>query len=293
MRRVGLLATVAILAALSGPGGARAATSPSVLDVSWWTRVPGETAPSGGLAVGTAPDGPTSVAALHLDLTSGGVSGARLQLTEASGSLGGQAAAVRVCVTAASWQSAQGGALANAATTTCGATGVDMTSDGNGGWSAGLDGILGAEHDIVGLAIVPGPAQSPAFDLRFGPPVFTATAKGGAGSGSDAPVTAVDTVPTDSGYPGLGGGPVTGSDYQPVVVPDQGPTSATTAPPAVFGPSVSGDRAAVPLRVVPSSHSRGHPYGKAFLYIIISLMVGSAAGLGRRFNLPFLKGRTS
>jgi hypothetical protein len=154
-----------------------------------------------------------------------------------------------------------------------------MARDANGVWTVSLDTLLGGETGVVGLAVVPGTSQSPAFNLQVGPPTFTATSK--AGGGADAPVTAAESSPVDLGASGSIPGAVTGSDYQPVVVPDQGPTPVTTAPSAIYGPVVAGDRAAVPLRITPSSHSRGHPYGKLFLYLLVSIAAGSVAGGGR------------
>jgi hypothetical protein len=281
VKRLGLLAIVLGLLTL-GPGPARGADAPAVVDVSWWTRLPSQSAPAGGFEIGTAPDGPTSVAAVHLDVTAAGSSGTRLQLTESGTSVGGQAAAIRVCVTVASWQAAQGGALADAPASTCGAAGADLIRDADGVWTVGLDSLLGGETGVVGLVIVPGAAQAPAFNLQLAPPSFTGASK--AAGGSDAPVTAVEPSPVDTGASDTVVGAVTGSDYQPVVVPDQAPTQAPSAPSAVYGPVVAGDRAAVPLRITPSSHSHGHPYGKLALYALISLAVGTLAGGGRQIR---------
>ncbi|MBV9665981.1 MAG: hypothetical protein JOZ37_18600, partial [Actinobacteria bacterium] len=60
-------AGVALVAAmLLLPAAARAQTAAEVTDTGWWTQNPAPNAPPGGFEVAEGPQGPLSVAAMHI-----------------------------------------------------------------------------------------------------------------------------------------------------------------------------------------------------------------------------------
>jgi len=221
-------AVVALLWASTGAGGASAA---SVAEVGWWTRNPLSSAPEGGFAVGAAPDGPSAVAALRVDV-GGGVETLVLDVAPTSDatSLG----SLEVCVAPDTWSATAAGALDEAPATACDGEAVPFGRAGEA-WRADVSSLVGGATGAVSLAVVPvaGSGTVP-FEVVFEAPTVVATGAAPApspGSGSGAPVASPSPTP----------GPA------PSAAPSR-PT-ASPAPIAVGG----GARGAAPAVTVPAA----------------------------------------
>jgi len=266
MRRRRAIAVLALVALCSGGTNASAATSPAIVAVGWWTRVPGQTAPDGGMAVGNAPDGPASVAAIELDLGDG-LTGAQLRLTEASGTL--QAiASMLVCTTTASWQPVSGGPLADAPLPDC-STSAPMTRDGEGVWQADVGRLVQDRRGRVSLMVLPGRGDTPlpgvslVYDLRFGAPELVATATPSVASSA----------------------PPVGDQSPPAVATPVSPSTATPPPsiaPPTTQPSVVLAAPSRPPTLAGSAAARrSPPWGQWLRIVVLATLAGVASGAGR------------
>jgi hypothetical protein len=234
--------------------------------------------PDGGVAVGQAPDGNLSVAAIQVD-TGGGASSPKLSLSEAGGQ-GQQAATLQVCTTADGWISANGGDYGIAPRATCPQTPLAMARDSNGTWSADLSSVLAGKSGEVSLMIVPGPtpaalpagAQPGAFQITFNPPAGAGTTAPSPAESSDTQgaftAPSYDTTPA----PNLA---LSGSEVPtPQLNLGQQPEAVTpSATPAVT--SVGG-QAAIPIRT-PSTPKPNRSRLVIIGWFVLASAVGAAA----------------
>jgi hypothetical protein len=153
--------------------GAPASASGDVEAVGWWTRSPAASAPDGGITVGAAPDGPTSVAALRVGDPD--AEAIVIRLTE-SNSLLGELAAFQVCPTSDNWPETAGGALADAPPPNCRRAARPLERGNDGVWTVDVAPLLDATTRSV--AIVPVNSKLPtAFEVGFGPPEVRSIAR--------------------------------------------------------------------------------------------------------------------
>ena len=241
------------------------AADPSIARVGWWTRSSSATAPDGGVVVGTAADGPESVAAVEIDLGDGATD-ASIELVEADGSLQ-DAAAILVCVTDEPWEPADGGELADAPQPDC-ADGVPMARD-EGTWRADVGALLAGRVDLATLMLVPAPSSTPIpgvvipFEVELERPVLTSTAT--------ATTSMPPGPPTTSG---LGSPATTRVAVQPPpAITAPATTVATVPPPAPTSPTV----AALGVEDV----RRVWRWGLWLRIVLIGAVAGTVAGIGR------------
>jgi len=200
-RSVAVAAAVAATWALAGVGTADAA---AVAEVGWWSRNPLSSAPDGGFAVGAAPDGPTAVAALRVDV-GGGVDTLVVDVvpTADAGALGD----LEVCTAPDTWTAAAPGVLADAPATACEGDAVPFGRAGDV-WRADVSSLVRGSSGTVSLAVVPvAGAGTVPFEVTFEAPSATATGEapapapstGGAlGGGASPPATAPAPAPAFS-----------------------------------------------------------------------------------------------
>jgi len=298
----------AVLAVAGGllllPSGAGAQAAPSVTATGWWSRSPIASAPAGGLAVGRAPDGPTSVAAIRLQLGSG-VTKAVIELDEV-GATGSEIGAVVACGASNDWEAVERGALGDAPRTDCSASPTeDVTRDASTlTWSVDVTELVAGKTGEVSIALIPMylPQTSSAggvsaFDVQWaGPPSLTATAA------ATPSVTTTTGLPaassTGSASPAASGGPTVARPAAstatlnvtpaPVARPVmQVETTTTTAaggapatPPTTASSFTSTGAAA---QVSGGGDSSGRPYAQAVFFLVVSAIAGVLAGAGRWF----------
>jgi hypothetical protein len=267
-----LVAATSVLAIPS----ARAAATPAVVETGWWTRSPAQSAPADGVAVGVAPDGPTSVAAVRLDLGDTGVTSASLAATEAGGTLQ-SLAGLRVCFAATPWTAVRGGPLADAPAADCSNQAVRMTRADSGAWSADITPFTSGRTGVVSVMIVPEPDAGAvpgvpsAYDVQLAAPTLTATPVPAAAPTSEPPPipAPVEPVPAPS-------------FFTPLAAPEEGPPS-TEPPTLVAGapPVALGTPTAAP-RLAPSADGPS-PWrlGLWLRVVFTAALIGAAAGLAR------------
>lgn len=271
--RLALVLLGSVVACLStSAAGAGTTAGPAAVEVGWWTRLPTESAPAGGFAVGSAPDGPTSVAAVRLDLESG-VRSATLDVSEAGGTLQGLAA-LRVCVTTTPWRAAAGGPMTDAPTADCGGHAVSLVSRGSGAWQADVSTLTTGRTGVVSLMVLPDPDQGVpgVYDVQFRAPRLTAAvAPGSAPVAEPAPL---DLEPAPAEF----APPPPAAFFAPLAPSD-------TAPPVIGGPTPSPPPAAAPLDVAvapaPARRDRGPSRWRWQLWlqlVALAAAVGAAAG---------------
>jgi hypothetical protein len=254
---------------------ALAETAPSVIEVGWWTRSPVASAPNGGIDVAAGPDGPTSVAAVRVDLGDSGVRQLTLQLHEAGGTLM-QTATLRVCPTSKPWLAISGGALADAPPAECDLKAVDATRDAQGSWTVDVTPLVQTRTGTVSLAVVPGAGA--VFDLQLQRPTPSAAlAAAPTPSASNGGATLSAPSPTV---------PIAASATPTFVTP--APSTPTASTPAItFAPAAANTATFTPTAVDPAVGGRG---GSLLLRIIgfsvLSMAVGAAAGFARNRLRP-------
>ena len=242
------------------------AADPAIARVGWWTRSPSASAPDGGVVVGTAADGPESVAAIEIDLGDGATD-ASIELAEAGGSLQ-DAAAILVCGTDESWETADGGELAEAPQPDC-ADGVPLARDESGSWRADVGALLAGRTGLATLVLVPAPSPMPIpgvvvpFEVELEQPVLTSTA---------TPTTSTPPGPRPtSGF----GSPATSA------VPVQ-------PPPAITAPATTVDSAPEAAPTSPTVAALGVEdvrrvwrWGLWLRIVLVGTLAGVVAGVGR------------
>ena len=231
MRRLLVGAWLASLAWTAVPAlAATGATAASVVDVGWWTRQPGaEAQPGDGFEVALGIDGdPQSVAALRMR-AQGGLTSARLTLTEAGGS-GQDDATLRVCRTAARWSEADPGAYEDAPKPSC-ASSAELTREGTE-WTAEVASLLPRAGGTASLMIVPVADPGAALPVGPGYAVEFSRAKISATASQSSPGTGVAVAPTTTAPP-------------PATAPESGGGSDDTAAPAAAGSGVDSGASAL------------------------------------------------
>lgn len=169
--------SVVALAALVVVGLARPGEAEPARSVGWWTRQPAASAPDGGFAVGAAPDGALSVAAVGLPLDTQAVA---LTATE-SESLNGATASLAVCPTDPNWTAVAGGALADAPEPQCDEGSVALVRGDDGTWRADLTPLTSSAA-VQAVIIVPVAPTGPvpltlAYTVSFEAPDLTVVAR--------------------------------------------------------------------------------------------------------------------
>ena len=174
-----MLLAAAALALLPNPAAAATLTQ-----AGWWWRVndalvpatiPQPLVPEGGLMVAGAPDGATSIAALHFDLADDEASPVLTLAVAENGDQGGDGAILAACVTGSAWQPESGGAWINKPFPACdqGSVAGVRAADGTT-WSFALAPLL--SDGILDVMLVPGrdPALPAGLDGSTFQIVFTA-----------------------------------------------------------------------------------------------------------------------
>jgi len=304
-----VVATVAVAAPLV-PSPADAAGA-SVTGLGWWSRNPTSSAPAGGLAVGVAPDGAATVAAVKLDLGDG-VSSARIELTEAGG-FGAEIAGAVACITGAAWEPVEKGAFEEAPATTCGDEPmVALARDAEAmTWSADLQPLLTDRSGEVAIALIPDARPEAGsiggatpFEVQWnGPPVVTSTAAAGSTSGaSGGPVSPRPASPSPSSSPSSSSSSPSPRPATRPAMPASSTGSLTVTAPPVPTPAVSATTTTVAAVEVASGEATNgapfalasgatpgggdpaeKPYAQAVFFLAVSAAAGLVAGFGRRF----------
>lgn len=297
---VALAPVLAMSVGLVGPGPARADVP--VTKVGWWTRSPQPpSVPTGGIAVGDAPDGYLSVAAISLD-TGGGASGAHVTLAESDGQ-GQQAASLQACPTSDKWSPANGDGLASAPRPQCNSSSPTLlTRDSSGNWTADLTPLLAGQTGSVSIMIVPGPpaaalpgsTETQAFQVSFSPPKVDGTvapasdtssssasdSSFGAGAGTStvasdtgsatslpaATTYSIPSTPTDLSTPSVAA---------PTPPPAQ-PSPAPAATPAPAASTAGGGQFSFPIRTA-GAHTKPKSRLVILAWVALSCLVGAAA----------------
>ncbi|MBV8692621.1 MAG: hypothetical protein JOY57_13235, partial [Actinobacteria bacterium] len=151
-------AGVALVAAmLLLPAAARAQTAAEVTDTGWWTQNPAPNAPPGGFEVAEGPQGPLSVAAMHIRVDATTLTQGVLTISE-SQVVG--TPVLQVCPTATAWTPASGGAYSSAPTPDC-KTSIPMTRNASAATDAAdIRKLVGSGPTTLSLMIVPLPDPS-------------------------------------------------------------------------------------------------------------------------------------
>ncbi|MBI2168628.1 MAG: hypothetical protein HYU28_03880 [Actinobacteria bacterium] len=290
MKRVrAVVATALVLAVGAVP---RAAAEPAVSEVGWWTSSPFASAPEGGVAVGNAPNGPSSVAAVRLDLGRGVTGAATLRLEEAGG-FAQEVASIQACRGDDAWQAADGGPLEDAPEDRCGTSPV-LLEETEGVWTVDVAALIGGDSTAT-VMLLPGPGSDPTgtlglgWEVQFHEPSLSATevagGGGGGGSGGAGGTAPVATTPTTAGS-STGVTPTTArSTPSPRPAGGGGQVTVTTAgvvDEQAEGAEVdSGVGASAGVVVAPGGPAEGRPWGQFGLFMILSALVGAVAGAGR------------
>ncbi len=297
-RVLGVVAVAALMAGLAWPAHATAADA---VAVGWWTRNPGQSAPAGGMAVSSAPDGAVSVSAIRIDVGAGVIS-ARISAGE-TGGVAQASAPLRICPTVNSWTPAEGGALADAPPADCAAGEVDFVRDADAAsWSADVSNLVGGAQGVVSLAVVPGESSSPlapTFDVRLAAPtvestplpipveVLDPTAGSGSWSGDDGSAPASGASFDFESSPATDGPGFTPGGFSGSATPDPAAPEPPTAPDADTDEAPVMDDldefAVPPLVPTSSSETPNHrTVGKALTYVLLSALAGVVVGGGSR-----------
>lgn len=291
---------VAVVAALvwSVTGLGTAGASGELADIGWWSRNPLSSAPDGGFAVGAAPDGPTAVAALRIDLGDG----VETLVLDVSPTTDLSAlASLEVCVGDDGWTAESKGAFDDAPTTSCAGAAVPFARAGEG-WRADVSSLVQGSSGSVSIAVVPtaGSGAVP-FEVSFADARALAT---GARAASPPPPSSGGSSPSPSPTPSPSPSQSGSPPPPPVATGGALPTpSVTTPPPAAAAPAPAADDGAeaAPTEVdagdEPSSTlelanagllddlgSSQPRWGEAFVLVLIGLAVGSGVYGTSRFT---------
>lgn len=288
---VALAATSLVL--LPGPATASAA----VTDVSWWTRNPLAGPPDGGFGVGAAPDGPTTVAAVTVDLA-GGVE--TLVLTAAPAGEVTGLAAIEVCVAPGPATPSSGDALGGAPARACQGDAVPFGRAGDG-WRADVSSLVAGATGTATLAIVPAAGSGAVpYEVAFGAPTVQATGAAGR-SGDDGGTATPSPTPMTAPTARPGGGTAVPAPpairLDPVATPalDRPAASAApattapasdpaTAPAGEPGGADDGAGSAFELATgdLIDAEASAPRWGEAFVLVLIGLAVGTVVYGGSR-----------
>lgn len=291
VRRWPALAAGLVVVAMTALGGSTpAGAAVPVTAVGWWTRSPSPpTVPAGGIAVGEAPDGDLSVAALRLS-TGGGATGVKLTLAESSGE-GKEAATLQVCTTTDAWNADSGTAITLAPRPNCPETPVLLARDSSGSWTADVTSLVGGQTGDISIMIVPGPApaavpgvaQAGAFQIAFKPPVVDGTVTPAAGESTSSPAS--EPAPSTYSAPPASAAP----DYSvatspafgaPVGVVPSAVLPVATASAVVSSQTAGGGQTSFPVNPV-GTDSEGKSKLVIVGFVLLSILVGAAAATAR------------
>lgn len=284
-RAVAAAALAALGWAALGAGGAAAATA--VTEVGWWTRSPLASAPDGGFAVGSGPDGATSVAAVRIDLE-GGVDTLVLEVQPTSG--GVALGSLEVCVVADTWTAVAAGALDDAPQTACDADSVPFARAGDA-WRADVSSLVSASSGVVSLGVLPtaGSGTVP-FEVAFEAPAVRAT---GATPARPTAPAAPPAAPSPAPSPAVAPAPPRPTPRiapapAPAVVPAR-PAAPATPPASEPAPPVASDDGAgstielANAGILDDVGDVGAPrWGEAMILVLIGLGVGAGVYLVSR-----------
>lgn len=271
-----------------------ASASATVIDVSWWTRNPLAAPPEGGFGVGAAPDGPTAVAAISVDLAAGVET---LVLTAAPAGEVDGLAALEVCLGASPAAPSAGDAIEDAPVQPCEGEAVPFGRSGDA-WRADVSSLVAGATGSATLAVVPAAGSGTVpYEVAFAAPIVQATGapatEPGDGGASPAPTT---TPPRAGGGTAAPSPPAIRID--PVTAPAPGraaaaPAPATTAAPADHGTAPTGDPAGADDEAgsafelatggLIDAEASAPRWGEAFVLVLIGMAVGVVVYGGSRF----------
>lgn len=288
MRRIVAVLALAVGAVVVGVVTAPTADAAGeVLDLGWWTRLPTTTAPEGGFAVGRAPDGATSVAAVRVDLGPG-VTSLELAAPESGGSV--DTAVIRACLASEAWEPAHGGAFADRPDIDCGISAA-FQRDAAGTWRADVSALVVGRSGPLSIGIVADPpsgddpVSAAPVEVQFGAPTTTATAPPPSATVTTAP-RPVTTSPSTSGGSGFGSG------SSPLTIPPSTPRAGSTTDTTLFDfpePTTTTTIPIVEERAMGSVtdagviEGDGRPVREAFFLIFLAAVVGVGVALASRF----------
>lgn len=289
-----MVSSLAAAAVLVAPSGAVATTE--VVEVGWWTRSPFAGAPEGGVAVGGAFDGPTTVAAIRLDLGRGITSGT-LRLTEAGG-FAQEVAVIDVCRGNDTWSAEAGGDLQDAPGDQCGADPPDLEKAEDGGeWSIDVKPIVGDANGRVTIMLLPSPDanvagtvglgfevqfESPEFDAKEVAPATTTTAATTTSTTAPPSANTTTTTAAVASTPAPRPTPRTPTAAPRSTIPRS--VTTTTASSTTTTTSPDGDFTASAAPVAPGGPDEDRPWSQFGLFVLIATLTGTAAG-GTRWLL--------
>ena len=280
-----------------------------VLEVGWWTRNPAASAPTGGIDVAAAPDGPSSVAAIAVT-GSDSVTKALLLFGEAGG-LQQDGAGLQVCITPNPWQSGPAQAWADAPKADCALTSVKLERNAStGSWSADVTSLLGDLEDEGRVDLMVVPANTGAvplgFDVQLRHPELQVEIDESSSSSDDTSGSSSSGGSSDgSGGTGssAGSGEGTSSEFSsaserfdseaPVVPPAPATADGTAGTSSDGASSIASDVASsgdnAELAALPTQASTGAETGggsrtvQALFFVLIATIAGAVAGAVRWF----------
>ena len=287
-----------IVTVVAGTGRAQEAAA-TVMEVGWWSRQPGATAPESGFSVADAPDGAVSVAALKIDVRAQRVTKASLVLGEGEGTGGAEIAAIQACASPSDWQPASPGALSAAPKADC-TKAVDLKRAGTL-WQGDLTSLL-SSSGVVSVSIVPKAGASAGLPVKAVWNVTIASisleSEGeGISEGSTiAPSLADDDSGGGSGSIVSGGfevvtPPSVTSSFRPSPFVPTTPTPAAPLEPALNAPPAPAAAEApaqatgtFPRRIdsSPPGDRDGRPWVRALVFLPLAALAGAGAAAGRR-----------
>lgn len=267
------------------------ASAGEVAAVGWWSRLPTASAPSGGFAVGAGPDGPTTVAAVRVDLGANGMSRFVLQATETGGT-GADLLDVLACPAVDSWTATAAGDFAAAPAIDCATASVPFRRAPDGTWSADLTALVAGKTGLLSVGLQPPPAgtanalgAAPA-EVRYDRPAVSGDALTPPTTAPSALTPSSTPTPPATSPPGASAAP-TGSGRlpEPMSRPaTPGPVAQTAGPeqPPATLPSTTVATIASPTAAASNDDGDGRPIKEAFFLVFLSALVGLAVGGGSK-----------
>lgn len=265
-----------------------------VIAVGWWTRLPTASAPEGGINVGSAPDGPNSVAAIQIDLGDG-LSSLQISAVEAGGAP--QAAVIRACPAAEGWAPEPGGALEDAPDIDC-TNSVRFTRADDGLWSADVGALAAGRTGTMSIGLLAhgpsgdGPLSVTPSEVQFEAPTATgtpATTTTPTTTGSFTPPPTAPSSPSAPSGPAIPSPPPASSPTISVAPPTTRP-AIDTAEPTVDEPATTAttiglteERALDAVTASDVGSDGGRPIGEAFFLLFLAGLVGVAVGGASKF----------
>lgn len=268
LRQMWRVLSLALGTMLAGGAASASAASATITEVGWWTRDPAAAAPDGGLAVGNAPDGALTVAAVRIQVPTGRAGTVTLTLVEAD-SVAPLGAGVRACVTRSPWVAATGGSFDEAPAPACDAGSALLTRADDGSWKGDISALVTSGSSSASVVIVPDDGAPAAFKLSFDPPALSSSGAAEPAPPATSPVTTT-TAPPAPASPSPPAGPSTLSLTAP---------AATAEEPTPAAPSEPADQfAALPSRPSPAGAGQDGGGGKDWAQLVRLALVSLAFG---------------